>query len=85
MFGIGPQELFIILLIVLLLFGGRKIPEIARGIGRGMREFRKARDEIDQEPEVPEGESGVRARKNVEGRSAREPAASAKEGDDKNA
>ncbi len=42
----GYQELIVIFLIVLLLFGGRKIPEIARGIGKGMREFRKARDDI---------------------------------------
>ena len=46
MFGIGPPELIVIFLIVLLLFGGRKIPEIAKGLGRGMREFRKAKDEI---------------------------------------
>jgi sec-independent protein translocase protein TatA len=44
--GIGPQELMIIFLIVLLLFGGKKIPEIAKGLGKGLREFRKARDEI---------------------------------------
>ncbi len=42
----GYQELIIIFLIILLLFGGRKIPEIARGLGKGMREFRKARDGI---------------------------------------
>lgn len=46
MFGIGPPELIVIFLVVLLLFGGRKIPEIGRGLGRGMREFRKAKDEI---------------------------------------
>lgn len=44
--GIGPQELIIIFLIVLLLFGGKKIPEIARGLGKGMKEFKKARDDI---------------------------------------
>ncbi|OGV77084.1 MAG: hypothetical protein A3K19_30705 [Lentisphaerae bacterium RIFOXYB12_FULL_65_16] len=42
--GIGYQELLLILLIVLVIFGGRKIPELARGLGRGIREFRKARD-----------------------------------------
>ncbi len=43
---IGTQELIVIFLLVLLLFGGKKIPEIARGLGKGLREFRKARDEI---------------------------------------
>lgn len=38
----GPTEIIIIVLIVVLLFGGRKIPELMRGIGQGMREFKKA-------------------------------------------
>ena len=39
---LGPTELVIILLIVVLLFGGRKIPEIARGLGKGIRDFKNA-------------------------------------------
>ncbi|HAO99230.1 MAG TPA: twin-arginine translocase TatA/TatE family subunit [Fibrobacteres bacterium] len=39
---LGPMELIIILLIVVLLFGGRKIPEIAKGLGKGIREFKGA-------------------------------------------
>ncbi len=42
MFGLGPQELIIIFLIILLLFGSTKLPELARGMGKAMREFRKA-------------------------------------------
>jgi sec-independent protein translocase protein TatA len=38
----GPTEIIIIVLIVVLLFGGRKIPELMKGIGQGMREFKKA-------------------------------------------
>lgn len=46
---ISGQEIFVILLVVLLLFGANKIPEIARGLGKGMREFRKAADDIKRE------------------------------------
>ncbi len=38
----GPTEIIIILAIVLLLFGGRKIPELMRGLGKGMKEFKNA-------------------------------------------
>ena len=38
----GPQEIIIVLVIVLLLFGGKKIPELMRGLGKGMREFKDA-------------------------------------------
>ncbi|MBU8891465.1 MAG: twin-arginine translocase TatA/TatE family subunit [Bacteroidales bacterium] len=46
---ISGQEIFVILLVVLLLFGANKIPEIARGLGKGMREFKKATDDIKRE------------------------------------
>ncbi len=48
---IGPQEIIIILIIVLLLFGGRKIPELMKGLGKGMKEFKKATKEGDDEDE----------------------------------
>ncbi len=41
MFGIGTQELLIILVIVLVLFGSTKLPELSRGIGQAIKEFRK--------------------------------------------
>jgi sec-independent protein translocase protein TatA len=44
--GIGVQELLLILLIVLILFGAKKVPELARGLGSGIREFKKAAREI---------------------------------------
>ena len=42
--GLGFNEILIILVIVLLLFGAKKIPELMRGVGRGMREFNDAKD-----------------------------------------
>lgn len=45
--GIGTQELLIILVIVLLLFGAKKLPELARGLGKSMQEFKKATREVE--------------------------------------
>ncbi len=50
----GMQEMIVIFLIVLLLFGAKKIPELARGVGKGMGEFKKAKTEF--EKEIKEGE-----------------------------
>jgi sec-independent protein translocase protein TatA len=49
MFGLGAQELLLILLIVILLFGAKKIPEIARGLGKSVAEFKKGTRELDEE------------------------------------
>ncbi|MDR1345531.1 MAG: twin-arginine translocase TatA/TatE family subunit [Bacteroidales bacterium] len=45
--GLGAQELIFIALIILLLFGGRKIPEMMRGLGRGVKSFKEGMNEID--------------------------------------
>ena len=45
MFGIGSQELVLILLIVLLLFGAKKLPDLARSLGRSVGEFKKGKEE----------------------------------------
>jgi len=54
--GIGMQELLLIFLLVLLLFGAKRIPDIATGLGRGIRDFKKAlkdtQNEIDKETSV---------------------------------
>lgn len=46
--GLGPQEWILIVLALVLLFGGRKIPELMKGLGQGMKEFKKARNEDDK-------------------------------------
>ena len=47
--NIGGQEMMFILIVVLVLFGGKKLPEIARGLGRGIREFKDASEDIKRE------------------------------------
>ena len=47
MFGLGAQEILIIALIVLLLFGGKKIPELMKGLGKGVKSFKDGMKEID--------------------------------------
>ena len=49
MFGIGTPEILIILFIILLLFGSKKIPELAKGLGRGIKEFKKASNDLKDE------------------------------------
>ncbi len=50
-FGIGTQETILIIIAILLLFGGKKIPELMRGLGQGVREFNAAKSNIKQEIE----------------------------------
>jgi sec-independent protein translocase protein TatA len=47
--GVGGPEMVIIFVVILLLFGAKKLPELARGLGKSMGEFRRAKDEFDQE------------------------------------
>lgn len=44
MAGLGGPEIILILVVVLLMFGGKKLPELMRGLGRGMKEFKDAKD-----------------------------------------
>lgn len=47
--NLGGQEILIIALIILLLFGGKKIPELMRGLGKGVSQFKKGMNDIEQE------------------------------------
>ncbi|PLX45422.1 MAG: twin-arginine translocase TatA/TatE family subunit [Deltaproteobacteria bacterium] len=50
MFGFsGPQELLVILVIILIVFGGKKIPELMGGLGKGVRSFKKGLNETEEE------------------------------------
>ncbi len=71
MFGLGGQELLLILFVILLFFGPSKLPELARGLGRGMREFKKAQADLENEfhkavesPDAREKTSGPVTAKN---------------------
>ena len=44
LFSPGPTEIIVVLVIVLLLFGGKKIPELMKGLGKGLKEFKDAKD-----------------------------------------
>ena len=49
--GLGGGEVFVLVLIILLLFGAKRIPDLARGIGKGIKEFKDARNGKDSEEE----------------------------------
>ncbi len=77
MFGLGPTELMIGLVIVLLLFGAKRIPEIAGSFGKGIKEFKKNMNEVQAEiakpaerESLPPGEERVTSRQESE---AKEP------------
>jgi len=57
MMGLGTQEIVLILLVVLIFFGAKKIPELARGIGKGVSEFKKGMTEVQNELNKEELES----------------------------
>ena len=68
MFGLGLPELLIILVIVVLLFGAGRLPQIGSGIGEGIRNFKKSmkeKDEVDVTPTKGDGEKKVVRRRRI--------------------
>ena len=57
MFGLGPTELIIIAIIVLLIFGAKRLPEVGKGLGGAIREFRNVKKELRPEPKKDQGQS----------------------------
>lgn len=61
MFGLGPTELIIIAVIILLLFGAKRLPDIGKGLGGAIREFRKVKHEISPEKPSQKNQNGENA------------------------
>ena len=55
--NLGTSEIIIIVFVILLLFGGRKIPELMKGLGKGVRSFREGMNEVSKESNDPKEES----------------------------
>jgi sec-independent protein translocase protein TatA len=58
--NLGATEIILIAFVVLLLFGGKKIPELMRGLGKGVREFKDAKDNVRRELEESINEKDVK-------------------------
>ena len=58
--SLGPWEIIIIFVVILLVFGGKKLPELAKGLGEGIKEFKKATSDIKDEVDnaISDKESG---------------------------
>lgn len=53
MFNLGTGEIILIVAVILLLFGGRKIPELMRGLGKGVKSFKQGMNEVEEELKKP--------------------------------
>lgn len=58
--AIGPWELAVIIFAILILFGPKRLPELARGLGKAVQEFRKAAEEVKQELNVNDSDDELR-------------------------
>jgi sec-independent protein translocase protein TatA len=60
MFGMGPWELALVFLVILLLFGAKRLPDIAQGLGKGIREFKKAMRDTQEEEGIKDFKKAIR-------------------------
>lgn len=67
MFGsLGATEIILIVLAILILFGAKKIPELAQGLGKGMKEFKKAIKDVEEDISDDSSDSSSKKKKEVE-------------------
>jgi sec-independent protein translocase protein TatA len=52
-FNMGPTEMIFVMVVLLLLFGGKKLPEVGAGLGKGIREFKRSMNDIQSEIDTP--------------------------------
>jgi len=66
MFGMGHWEILIIFLVILLIFGAKRIPEMAQGMGKGIKEFRKAMRDVQEEIDINDTAQTAAPNKSIE-------------------
>ncbi len=66
MLGLGAQEMVLIVLVILIFFGAKKIPELARGLGKGVSEFKKGMNDIQTELQNEENKEDELKRREAE-------------------
>lgn len=66
----SPQDMLLIFLVILLLFGAKKLPELAKGMGQAVREFTKAKDEIEKEIHKPATDLAIQPPKDTQAHDA---------------
>ncbi len=84
MFGIGPPELIVIFLIILILFGAKRLPELARSLGRSINEFKNATQNIKNDLDVNREETPINKAEEKGSNAKEKESPSSKKGDSDN-